>query len=83
MKNAKQIEKLHHHYLDILMCLLRVNHPNDRLILPRVIGVLTELRNLTNLYYKTSSQANGNLPLIKNSAPLLLEMVTGVEACSQ
>ncbi len=79
MKHRDQIEKLQAHYLQILQCLLQVNHPDESLILPKILSILTEMRNITNVFYKTSSQTAGNLPLIKDSAPLLMEMVTTVQ----
>ena len=42
------------------------------------MGILTELRDITAVFYKQSTQTAGNLPLIKDSAPLLMEMVTTV-----
>ena len=78
MRNYEQIEKLQKHYLTILQCLLKVNHKEDRLILPKIIGILTELRNITDVFYKASTENGGHLPLIKDSAPLLMEMVTSV-----
>ena len=63
-----QVRGAQERFLEALQWLLRQNH-RDALIFPRLTGVLTEMRTLTDLYHKNNEQI-----LIKNSQKGMLKI---------
>ncbi|GFR89766.1 E75 nuclear receptor [Elysia marginata] len=75
LKDRDAVEKMYWAMVSALLHVLEKNRPNDRMIFPKIIGKMVELRTMSAIAMKAHSGAL--FPDVLPQRPLLGEMVVG------